>query len=363
MSTTGLTALARQLRGMIRAGEDPLRQDAAFSRMALELFRLQFHANASYRRWVGARAAGPAGVSDWRDLPAVPASAFKETELTSLPAPERTHVFHSSGTTQHRPGRHFHGTESLALYEDSLAAWFAPHLVPQAGPLTCLSLTPAPGAAPRSSLAHMFGVIRHRHGDHHSSFLGTAGEDGWTVEAAAVKRCLNLAGDDDRPVLLAGTAFNFVHLLDGLAGEGTHFRLPAGSRVMETGGYKGRSRELPRAELHAAITARLGVPYTHIVSEYGMSELSSQAYDLVAGQSGPRAFRFPPWARALVVSPETGREAAEGETGRLRIVDLANVWSVAAVQTDDLAVRRDDGFELVGRAPAAEPRGCSLLAT
>lgn len=363
MSLHDLSAFAARLREAIRAGGDSLRDDAAFNRAALKLFQLQLEANAAGRRWAVHREANPGTVSHWSGIPAIPAVAFKEVELTSLPADVRTAVFHSSGTTQHRPGRHFHGPQSLALYEDSLAAWFAPHLAPGPGPLTFLSLTPPPAAAPHSSLAHMLGAVRHRHGDGHSAFLGLAGGEGWKVDVPAVKQCLNLAGVDHRPILLAGTAFNFVHLLDALAGEGARFRLPAGSRVMETGGYKGRSRELPKAELHAAITARLGVPDTHIVCEYGMSELCSQAYDRVAGQGGPRVFRFPPWARARVISLESGREVDEGEAGRLRIVDLANVWSVAAVQTDDLAVRRGDGFELAGRAPAAEPRGCSLMAS
>jgi hypothetical protein len=92
-----------------------------------------------------------------------------------------------------------------------------------------------------------------------------------------------------------------------------------------------------------------------------MSELSSQAYDRVAGGDGG-VFHFPPWARAVVISPETGQEVSEGETGLLRIFDLANVRSVLAVQTGDLAIRRGEGFELLGRAAAVEPRGCSMLA-
>src|ERR1019366_974271 len=149
-----------------------------------------------------------------------------------------------------------------------------------------------------------------------------------------------------------------------------------GSRVMETGGYKNRSRALPKTELHALITERLGVPRENIICEYGMSELSSQAYDNGArgfgreavGDTIPRPapkpsrlFRFPPWARGQIISPETGGEVAEGETGLIRIFDLANVFSVAAIQTEDLGVRRGDGFELIGRARLAEPRGCSLM--
>ena len=94
-----------------------------------------------------------------------------------------------------------------------------------------------------------------------------------------------------------------------------------------------------------------------------MSELSSQAYDSIAGniQSKARVFKFPPWARAQIINPETGREVREGETGLIRIFDLANVYSVMAVQSEDLGVRRGDGFELLGRATLAESRGCSLM--
>jgi len=100
----------------------------------------------------------------------------------------------------------------------------------------------------------------------------------------------------------------------------------------------------------------LGVPASHILGEYGMSELSSQAYDSAGG-----IFHFPPWARACVISPETGALSGEGETGLLRVLDLANIASVMAVQTEDLAVRRGEGFDLLGRAAWAEPRGCSLM--
>jgi hypothetical protein len=166
---------------------------------------------------------------------------------------------------------------------------------------------------------------------------------------------------------LLGTAFNLVHLLDSLAKRRLALTLPEGSRVLETGGYKGRSRSIPKAELHALITQHLGIPPTHIVAEYGMSELSSQAYDTRVQssrskvQSLERVFRFPAWARAQVISPETGREVGEGETGLIRIFDLANVRSVLAMQTEELAVRRANGFELIGRAALAEPRGCSLM--
>jgi hypothetical protein len=151
-----------------------------------------------------------------------------------------------------------------------------------------------------------------------------------------------------------------VHLLDFLAEKNLRFQMPENSRVMETGGYKNRSRSLPKSELHALITERLGVPRENIICEYGMSELSSQAYDSEI-QNLERQFHFPPWARVQIISPETNREIRNGETGLIRVFDLANVFSVAAIQTEDLAIRRGDGFELIGRAQLAEPRGCSLM--
>ena len=168
-----------------------------------------------------------------------------------------------------------------------------------------------------------------------------------------------------RALLLLGTAFSFVHLLDYLAERNLRFDLPAGSRVMETGGYKNRSRSMSKTELHRLITGKLGIPSSRIICEYGMSEMSSQAYDsafhLPSSIIHHRVFQFPPWARVQIISPETGREVADGETGLIRVFDLANVFSVMAVQTEDLGIRRDGHFELIGRAALAEPRGCSLM--
>lgn len=342
-------------------------QDEPFARLALDLFALQFQGNLPYGRVCEAAGLSPANVSRWTDIPAVPASAFKELELTSLPMGERTTVFHSSGTTGRQPSRHFHSCDSLTLYEASLIAWYRKHLVSKPGG-TFIALTPRVIQAPHSSLVHMFEAVFKEFGSDNSAFCGTADAHGaWALNHELAESKLRQAAADDRPVTMMGTAFSFVHLLDGLTEPGKRLALPAGSCVLETGGYKGRSRVLAKPELHTLITERLGVPTGRIVCEYGMSELSSQAYDLSLASSrithhAPRLFRFPPWARARVISPETGRDVNEGETGLLRIFDLANVWSVLAVQTEDLAIRRGDGFELLGRAVAAEPRGCSLMA-
>jgi hypothetical protein len=224
-------------------------------------------------------------------------------------------------------------------------------------------LTPPVAQAPHSSLAEMAESVARAFGA--GPPLAAARVDAagaWRVDFERLLPALREAAERAQPVCLLGTAFSLVHLLDHLAETGLPLRLPPGSRIMETGGYKGRSRTLPRPELHAGLTRWLGVPASHIVGEYGMCELASQAYDRAVGDPAPRQYRFPPWARAVVVSPETGREVAEGEAGLLRVVDLANARTVLAVLTEDLAVRRGAGFELLGRAAGAEARGCSLLA-
>jgi len=335
--------------------------DIEFNGLALMLFTLQFNHNPAYRKLCEARKITAMNVTHWTQIPAVPTMAFKELELTSLPAEKRTSVFHSSGTTGQTPSRHFHCAESLAIYETSLLAWFRFHVPPQKN---LAILTPPPVAAPNSSLVHMFETIRRDFGASESSFLGTLAEDGsWTLNFESALATLEKASRSGEPIVVFGTAFSFVHLLDYLAEKNLRLKLPAHSRVMETGGYKNRSRVLPKAELHALITDRLGIPPTNILCEYGMSELSSQAYDVLNRQAviGDRQFHFPPWARTQIISPETGREVGEGETGLLRIFDLANVFSVLAVQTEDLAIRRGDGFELIGRGEQSEPRGCSLM--
>ncbi len=364
-------ARLRQFTAQSRAaGNLPyLREDESFNRLALELFALQFEHNAAYRAWCDSRRMSPAVISNWTDIRALPASAFKELEVTSLKESERAVVFHSSGTTEHRPSRHYHDAESLSLYEDSLLAWFRACLIEDGNPkVNFLSLTPQGAQVPHSSLVHMFETLIREYGSVSSSFLGGIDPDGaWSLEGSRVIKKLQFAIDKDEPVMLMGTAFNFVHLLDHLSEEGKTFRLPAGSRILETGGYKGRSRVVPKGELHQLIDRHLGIEIRDIVCEYGMSELSSQAYDVRINQTSESTsedcrFQFPPWARVRIVSPETGCEVTDGKAGVIRVYDLANVRSVLAVQTEDLGIRRKDGFELLGRAATSEARGCSLMA-
>ena len=353
-----LSQYATRLRGHISDFRFPI---SDFPALALELFSLQFKHNSAYRKICEARNLTPTIVEHWTQIPAVPTAVFKELELTSLAPDERTAVFHSSGTTEQKPSRHFHNAESLAVYEASLWNWFQPHFG-NTGEL--VFLTPNQNAAPHSSLVHMFEIVRRKFGLPESAFTGNFSTNGaWSVDFAATIQKLQSSCEVGRPLTLLGTAFSFVHLLDYLVENNLQFRLPKDSRVMETGGYKNRSRVLSKMELHQLVNERLGV--SRVLCEYGMSELSSQAYDSASraekGKTMARHFQFPPWARVQIISPETGREVADGETGLIRVCDLANVFSVAAIQTEDLGVRHAEHFELVGRAQLAEPRGCSLM--
>ncbi len=347
-----------------------------FNRLALQLFALQFDAVPVYRNFCKTQGVIPQSVSSFENIPAVPAGAFKDLELTSLGPEERTTVFNSSGTTGQTRSQHFHSADSLKIYEASLLPWFERHFLSDWSDIIAdrsgsfsekpgiIFLTPSPALAPHSSLVHMFETVRKAFASPDSIFAGSvAGDGSWHLEMDRVMFGLRKSMCANRPICLLGTAFLFVHLLDHFDANNIRYKLAAGSRILETGGYKGRSRELPKNELHQLLSRRLGVPQSHIACEYGMSELSSQAYDIDIGQpqTSGRLFRLPPWARFRVISPETGRDQAEGQPGLLRLFDLANVRSVMAIQTEDLAVRRGDGFELLGRAMLSEPRGCSLM--
>jgi hypothetical protein len=354
---TELSRFAARLRESLCSGF----QAEHFDSLALELFSLQFKHNAAYRKICEARELAPETVGHWTRIPALPTAAFKELNLTSHAPGECAAVFHSSGTTAQKPSRHFHNAESLAVYEASVISWFLENVPTDLRFTICdirlICLTPPPTLVPHSSLVHMFETIRREYALSSSMFIGRLDEVGsWTLDYVAAYHRLKEAIDSGQPVTILGTAFSFVHLLDYLASKDLVFHLPKGSLVMETGGYKNRSRTMPKDELHSLITERLGVARKSIICEYGMSELSSQAYAVAGGQ-----FQFPPWARFQIISPETGREVGDGETGLIRVFDLANVFSVAAIQTEDMAVRRGDGFELIGRAELAEPRGCSLM--
>ena len=338
----------------------PLRHQ--FEELAKELFDFQFRYNEPYRRFCQYRGVTPACSDSIDKIPAITTRTFKEVDLSVLSPNSRSTVFHSSGTTEHKPSRHYHSERTLQVYEKSLLRGFKANVIPDLTNANFLVLTPRSSEVPHSSLVHMFESAARQYAASNAMFCGVSNLDGaWSLDFETILPAVDRFVRADVPAVICGTAFSFVHLCDFLAERKISLSFPSGSRVFETGGYKGRARTVPKTELHQMISQHLGIPETHVVSEYGMSELSSQAYDRRPGEADPRLYRFPPWARAIVISPETGKEMGETETGLLRVIDLANVGSVMAVQTEDLARSHGAGFELVGRAALAEPRGCSLM--
>lgn len=331
--------------------------DAQFETLALALFAYQYHANDAYRRYCDQRGLPPHEVSNWRRIPAVSAASFGDARLATFPAGSARFVFESSGTTRagQRPSRH--ELENSELYDASLLGQFRRCVMPDRDRMPMLLFSPSFAEAPGSSLAYMLARIFDCHGSGGGFFI--------TQGVLDHERALAALEAATQATLVFGTAFALVHFLDRCRAAGIRFSLPPGSRVVETGGFKGRSRSIERVEFYAMLGEFFGVPRTHCLSEYGMCELGSQWYDAnLADYFSGSAPRFevkigPHWARHLVVDPVNAEPLREG-SGLLQLVDLCNRGSVAAVLTADRARDESGGFVFMGRAPGAPPKGCSI---
>lgn len=358
--------LEEELLRLMARGIEALLPDGEFNRLALAVFAHQFKRNRPYGAYCRLRGRTPDTVARWDEIPAVPTNAFKAADLTTVPPKQVKVTYLTSGTTRGGETRGRHLLPNTRLYHASLLPNFKAHLLPDRDSIRVLVCGPSAKYFPQSSLGHMNSKVLEVFGASGSGLFWH--DDGprfsWLAKALAK------AEGAGEPVCLLGTAFGFVHFLDWLHEHGKRFQLPPGSRLMDTGGYKGRSREIPKPELYALYSERLGILDSHIVNEYGMTELSSQFYDSVL-RSQQSAFSIqqsamtrckeaPPWCRVSVVDPETLTPLPQGEIGLLRFFDLANLHTVSAVQTDDLGQLRAEGFEILGRAAGAEPRGCSL---
>jgi len=350
--------LAGELEALFRRGADARLDDAEFDALALRVFGFQFGSNPVYREFCRGRGASPEAVARWEDVPAVPATAFRFVDLVcdGTGAAEATYL--TSGTTGGSGPRGRHRVASVSLYRASALAGVRAWLVPEDARLPVLSLVPSPSDAPASSLSAMMGFVGEAWGDP----IGWLAHPARGVAPDAYRMAVAAVAARGRPALVAGTAFALVQLLDSLERGAPAPPLPAGSRLMETGGFKGRSQVVARDELHERLEARLGVARDRIVSEYGMTELLSQLWEPVL-RDGPSARGIhvpPPWLRVRALDPTTLAPVAPGEPGVLAFFDLANVGSVSHVLTEDVGSASPDGVRLEGRAPGAEPRGCSL---
>jgi hypothetical protein len=270
--------------------------------------------------------------------PALPTDCFKESAhpLRAFGADEVERFFLTSGTTREVRGRHEFA--SLALYETSIREGWRELGMPEL--VNPWFVAPPVWATPESSLGYMFATLG-------AGFP----ESRWLMDAAGRLDAGPLAGQEVAVGLFA-TSIALFRLMEAHG----PITLPAGSWVFETGGSKGLSVVLEPVDFRRRIGEYFSISTDRVLNEYSMTELSSQFYRW----GGEAAHRGPHWTRVRVIDPETGRPAREGEVGYLEIIDLANLGSVAAVRTQDLAAARGEcEFELIGRDPGAVARGCS----
>ncbi len=320
--------------------------DHTFDELAQRIFSYQLEHNPAYQNYCSAKGISPEAVTYWNQIPALPTDAFKypDTPVVSFPINQKSHTFLTSGTTSEMRGAHHF--PSLALYEASIRHSWNELGLPEC---SCgIFLTQPPASTPSSSLSHMMGVLEPIIATRSAWILQ---QDG-SLDTETLIRCVAEA----QPIFLLGTALSFLQLFDNLTEP---LALPEGSMAMETGGYKGSRRELEKAELYTLFADKLGLAENSIINEYSMTELSSQFYTHGIGNS----HHGPPWTRIRVIDPRTGAESEQGMPGYLVVYDLANLHSVMAIQTQDIAIAHSDrSFTLIGRDPSALPRGCSRAA-
>jgi len=257
----------------------------------------------------------------------IPIRFFKQFEMITGKNWQPATLFSSSGTTGQMTSRHL--VRDLALYEASLHKGFRYFYGP--GQFSIFALLPNYLERKQSSLVYMVQAWIEKMGRPSSGF--------YLYDHQALLEALVKAGARKEKILLIGVSFA---LLDFV--EQYKIKLPSNAIVMETGGMKGRRKEMVREELHALLRKGLGVEKIH--SEYGMTELLSQAYAM-----GGNRFRCPPWMKVVITDPYIpGRETGPGRTGRINVIDLANVKSYP-----------DGSFEVLGRMDHAEMRGCNLM--
>lgn len=333
--------------------------DEVFERLALEAFALQYERLLPFRRLCDARGVRPGKVAGWRDIPVVPVMAFKSLELRTAPARE---IFRSSGTTGGARSVHHHPFPGL--YRRVIDATFPRFCLVGLDRPPMLALVPPRSQVDDSSLGFMIDhVVHHFSGDDSLWAFGPAG-----VEPERAGAWLERRARDGRPAMVIATSFALAQWLEALAaraeggrpGEGGESSLPPGSVVFDTGGFKGRTKELSREALQGSIARWLRVPKERLVREYGMTELTSQLYTRSLLGGDREHFVAPPWLRPRVLDPETLQELPDGRRGVVALFDLANVGSAIHVVTQDLGRIDAAGLRLEGRAEGADLRGCSL---
>ncbi|MEK7286524.1 MAG: long-chain fatty acid--CoA ligase [Nitrospirota bacterium] len=336
-------------------------KDDAFNALALEIYRYQFDHNIPYRNFSLLQKKTPQKVICWQEIPALPVTAFQSLPVICRPIEQAKQIFYSSGTTRgigRGIGAGGKKRSAHALFDESIAraailSHFKKKMLPDDARLRFCILTPSPEEAPHSSLSYMMETVRAAFGTSDSRYYIHQGR------LLADQLAYDLS-EAQTPVALLGTSFAFVHLIDFLVERSDPITLLPGSRVMDTGGFKGQSRTVSAHWLYAMIERLLSISVDYCVNEYGMAEITSQFYDKTAGMARARVHAAPPQMRWQILSPETLQIVGDGETGLIAIYDLANIDSVMAILTEDLGRAVHGGIEIIGRATGAAVKGCSV---
>ncbi len=325
---------------------EPLREEIfavtgedSFERLALEIFRFQADHSPLYRRWISLLGIDPGVVRSLLAIPFMPVTFFRDHRvMTGTGEAER--LFLSSGTTGMQRSRHY--VKEIAIYDESLERTFR-HFYGDPSQYAIMALLPSYLESGESSLIYMVNRLIHLSGNGYGGFLAT--------DRDLLLRTIERARGAGKKVLLIGVTYALLDLAEGPLCDLSDII------VMETGGMKGRRREMIREEVHRIIMEAFGVPAVH--SEYGMTELLSQAYS-----PGRGLFATPPWMKVVIRDSHDpmSHSLSEGAAGGISIIDLANLWSCSFIATSDLGRLHQDGrFEVQGRFDNADLRGCNLL--
>ncbi len=306
--------------------------DESFTRLALTIFRYQAVHCGPYREYLQLLGVDPSGIHSLEEIPFLPVELFKTCRIYAAES-EPEQIFTSSSTSGQEPSKHY--VASLALYEEAFTRAFE-HFYGPAEQVALFALLPSYLEREGSSLIYM------------ADRLIARGGGGFYLHDHE-KLLQDLASCHKKKILL-GVSYALWDLAEQHPGP------LRDTIVMETGGMKGKRRELPREEFHDLLQKAFGVSSIH--SEYGMAELMSQAYS-----SGQGLFYAPSWMRVLIRDLNDPFEILPpGRTGGVNLIDLANLYSCSFLQTADLGVTRpDEGFRILGRISGSEIRGCNLL--
>lgn len=309
-----------------------------FNTLALQIFKFQFENNPVYRSFCDLLYKHPSDIKQVEDIPFLPIQFFKSHKVLSYKS-QIEDTFSSSGTTGSITSKHY--VTDLSIYEQSFRQGFH-DVYGNIKDYTILALLPNYLERQGSSLIYMVNDMIAQSDHPESGFYLN------NLDALKTKLCA--LASEEKKIMLIGVSFALLDLV-----ELHQFNLN-NTIVMETGGMKGRRKEMVREELHAVLKTGFGVSKIH--SEYGMTELLSQAYSL-----GDGIFKSPKWMHILTRDPEDALTIhATKKTGGINVIDLANINSCSFIATQDLGRVHDNGtFEIIGRFDSSDIRGCNLM--